>query len=173
MIGKYFKFFTLALLIGLFFTTCRKQSLSSIVPNIKYAGYTKLSYPNNPADSLVFIKIDFEDGDGDIGLGLGDSAFPFRLGDPYYYNLFAEYLQHVNGAYSPLVIGADTTNYNDRIPNLTPESRNKSINGTITIKMTPITGITSPDSVILNIYVVDRAQHKSNIVSTGAIPVHF
>jgi hypothetical protein len=143
------------------------------VPTIKFLGYSKIPYQNFPSDSLVFVKIEFQDGDGDIGLDINDSAPPFRIGDPYYYNVFAEYLAGKNGVYDHVVTGTDTLNYNDRITNIQPDARNKSISGIMTIKIVPTIGAVVPDSIKLNIYIVDRALNKSNVVSTGGIPVNF
>lgn len=173
MIRKYFIFLIPVLLGMLLFSHCRKQALISATPSIQYLGYSKISYQNFNADSLLYLQFSFEDGDGDIGLELSDTASPFRLGERYYYNVFAEYQAGKAGVYSYIINGADTVNYNDRISNIQPETRNKAINGVITLKIEPIVGLIVPDSIQLKIYLVDRALHQSNIISTGPIPVNY
>ncbi len=173
MIRKYLILLVSASILCLFLIKCRKPNAISSIPHLTYLGYSKIQYMNFPTDSLIYLKFEFEDGDGNIGLNLTDTASPFRIGERYYYNIFAEYLVGKNGVYSYLINGADTVNYNDRISNLQPDTRNKSINGTITLKLESIIGAIIPDSIKLNIFLVDRALNKSNTISTGAIPVNF
>ncbi|MCX6189553.1 MAG: hypothetical protein NTW54_08140 [Bacteroidetes bacterium] len=173
MIRKYFILLIPAFLIAFTFIKCRKESLVSPIPTISFLGYEKISYKGFNQDSLLFLRIHFEDGDGDIGLSITDTAAPFRIGDRYYYNVFASYQAGKNGNYEYLINGADTVSYNDRINNLQPETRNKGITGTITLKLEPIIGALLPDSIKLNIYIVDRALNTSNTITTGAIPVSF
>ncbi len=173
MIRKYFAMASLGLVLGFMLTRCSKQSIASPIPIIKYIGYSKIPYQNFPTDSLIFIKLEFEDGDGDIGLNITDTAYPYRIGDPYYYNVFTEYLAGKNGSYNYVINANDTVNYNDRIVNIQPDTRNKSISGIMTLKIEPIIGAIVPDSIRLNIFIVDRALNKSNMVATGGIPVNF
>lgn len=170
---KFLFFFITTLCVVLAFVKCRKQSLISPIPNITYLGYNKISYQNFASDSLIYIRFQFEDGDGNMGLSITDSTSPFRVGERFYYNVFAEYLPGKNGVYAHIINGNDTVNYNDRIANLEPDTRNKAINGIITLKLDPIVGLVVPDSIKLNIYIVDKKLNTSNIISTGAIPVNF
>ena len=173
MIRNYFALVLISFLFCFIFIKCAKQSIVNPVPKITYQGYSKIPYQNFSTDSLIFIKLEFEDGDGNMGLNINDSAHPFRIGDEYYHNVFVEYMAGKNGVYNYVVNGPDTINYNDRITNIEPDTRNKSISGFMTIKIEPIIGAIVPDSIKLNIYIVDRALNKSNKVSTGAIPVNF
>jgi hypothetical protein len=170
---KIIFFFTCAVALIALMGGCRKDQVTDVVPSITFEGFSKQPYANFAKDSIVFVRIGFADGDGDIGLNITDSASPFKIGEPYYYNVFAEYLAGKNGVYTHLVNGTDTVNYNDRIQNLVPDTRNKSITGTITLKIDAIVGSVIPDSIKLNIYIVDRALHHSNVISTGPIPVTF
>ncbi len=173
MIRKYLIFFIPIVLATAFFLGCKKQELVSVVPSIKYVGFSKVQYPNSSSDSVIFVQFNFQDGDGDIGLDLGDTTSPFRIGELYYYNVIGEYLQFTNGIYNHLIMGGDTINFNDRIADIQPDSRNKGINGTITLKITPISGGVLPDSIKLNICLIDRALHRSNVITTGGIKVRF
>jgi hypothetical protein len=173
MSGKNFALVFFTFLLCLSFGRCRKESLGDPVPVIKYMGYSKVSYQNFPTDSIILVNFEFEDGDGDIGLTLADTAQPFRIGDPFYYNVFAEYLSGKNGVYTYVINGSDTLHYNDRITNIQPDTRNKSISGNITLKIEPIIGTIIPDTIKLNIFIVDKALHKSNVITTGGIPVNL
>jgi hypothetical protein len=172
---NFFYGFLSLMLIALFFPQCRKDLHISDVPSITFDQYYKLKSATSPYDSLVIVDIDFEDGDGDFGLSLSDTASPFRIGDAYFNNVFVEYLRGNNGVYTHQVTGtSDTLNYNDRVTDLKPESRVKAILGTLHIKVSPtITSGAPPDSIKLNVFIVDRQLHRSNTLSIGPIPVNF
>ena len=152
---------------------CSKDKLISPVPQLTYTGYYKVPYQNNNFDSVVIVEMDFQDGDGDFGLSLKDTMSPFRIGEPYFYNVFAEYLEGKNGVYTYQVTGTDTLSFNDRVADLKPETRNKTIIGTISLKISPTINSIIPDSIKLNVFIVDKALNKSNVLNIGPIPVNF
>lgn len=123
----------------------------------------------NGKDSAVNIEIDYTDGDGDIGLELGDTNPPFQFKGPYFYNLLITVYEVENGISKPLLIpsSTDTINFNDRITILTPSGKNKAIYGTIKLNLNavPYFGLT-PDSMFYKIQIIDRKLHKSNVIST-------
>ena len=107
------------------------------------------------------IEIGFQDGDGDLGGAIqgGDSA-AFNL-----------YVQDLREGY-PLPDGGFDGIFRFTLPNLTPESRNPSIQGEIVIDMADI-AVIHPDSskehARFRIWVFDRAGNRSNDVVTDPI----
>ncbi len=127
-------------------------------------------------DSSVIIELEYTDGDGDIGLEPADTLAPFNWGSKYFYNLYVNVYKVENGISSPILIPAstDTVQYNDRILNLTPTGKHKSIYGTIklNIKALPYPGIT-PDSMYYTIQIADRSLHLSNVIQTQVMRFQF
>lgn len=107
------------------------------------------------------IEISFQDGDGDLGGTL-------EGGDSSAFNL---YVQDLRSGY-PLPDGGFDGVFRYTLPNLTPESRNPSIQGEILIDMSDI-GVINSDSLeehaIFRIWVFDRAGNRSNDVITDPI----
>lgn len=130
----------------------------------------------NGRDSMVKITLSYTDGDGDIGLEPSDTFPPFQFGGPYFYNLFIGVIQIENGMEKPILIPltTDTLHYNDRIGNLTPTGKNKSISGELQImlKAEPYPGI-QPDSMYYTIQLADRKLHKSNLIKTPVLRFEF
>ena len=122
-------------------------------------------------DSLGIIKLYFTDGDGDLGLRPTDTAINYR------YNLFIKYFEKKKGKFeeiilttlNPLTLKLDTLWFNGRIPYVTPEGKTKAISGEISDTL-PINNQYSPyDTIKYQIYIQDRALHKSNVVETPEI----
>jgi hypothetical protein len=123
-------------------------------------------------DSSVVITLNYTDGDGDIGLNPTDTFPPFNFGSPFFYNLIVKVFEVKNGVELPIVIPltTDTISFNDRITNLTPTGKNKSISGNIVINLNaiPYPGIL-PDTMIYKIIIIDRKLNVSNEVQTQAL----
>lgn len=120
-------------------------------------------------DSIVNITIAFWDGDGDIGLGPEDTMEPFGYFDEYYQNLPVRIFHYVNGTKQELLNPSTNKPFRlpaERIPRITPEGKNKSIAGKITVHLPTNPLNTRPDSVIYELMLIDRALNKSNIVET-------
>lgn len=114
------------------------------------------------------------DGDGDIGLSEDDSLPPFDLSSPFFFNLFVEFFEIENGEKKPylLPITLDTLRFDQRIPNLTPTGKRKSIEGEIVLKLPTIPFPDfEPDSVVFRIQLYDRALNSSNIIETDPIKI--
>ena len=118
-------------------------------PKIEFEGFILIKDTlepklGNPAH-LIWLKISFTDGDGDIGLAEGDT-----LPQPYYdNNLFIN-------------------NIGYRIPDITPKGQNKTLKGEIDVEIWIIPA-SLYDTIVYEIYLVDRALNLSNIVTSPAI----
>ncbi|MDP4266617.1 MAG: hypothetical protein Q8880_04210 [Bacteroidota bacterium] len=168
----------LAILLSvvLFSTSCKKNNNFDDTPQINLINYKKLTKANG-IDTMIYIKMSFTDGDGDIGLDAGDTFSPYEPKGPNYYNLILKFyemnkgvkkeikkIMKPNGDSIPL-------NLSERIRNITPEEKNKSIKGEIETAV--YFNIINPlsDTISYDIYIMDRALHKSNIISTPNIVI--
>lgn len=133
-------------------------------------------YPYNSGfgyDSFVEVDVSFSDADGDIGLEDSDTLFPFGGGDPAFYNLLVYYQDKKNGQWrypmNPLLGPNDTLVLHQRLKNLTPTGKNKSIEGDLTVVIPARPYSYRGDSVRFEIQLIDRALHRSNKMITSAI----
>jgi hypothetical protein len=133
-------------------------------------------YPFNSGfgyDSFVEVEVVFSDADGDIGLEDSDTLFPFGKNDPAHYNLLVYYQDKKNGLWqyplNPLLGAKDTLVLHQRLKNLTPSGRNKSIHGNLTVVIPARPYQYRGDSVRYEVQLIDRALHRSNKIITPAI----
>ncbi len=152
----------------IFIAACKPEaSKFSNVPAINVLNVEQI--PLNGKDSIVNILLSYTDGDGDIGLEDNDTFAPYNFGTKFFHNLFIELYEIKNGKASKILIPftTDTLNLNDRIKNLTPTGKSKSISGEILIpiKALPYPGVT-PDSMYYTIQIADRKLNLSNKVAT-------
>ncbi len=128
---------------------------------------------------LVF---SFKDGDGDLGLTQADTMPPFNAVldplnnnkslNPYYNNLYIDYLELIEGTFQNIVapFTTDTLSYPFRFESITPEGRHKAIRGDIEVNIPPAPPQFNPhDTVMYRFFIYDRALHKSNVVETPAL----
>lgn len=143
-------------------TGCLKTSEFPVEPVIALNSFEPKS---NGAATLV---INFTDGDGDIGLNPQDTLPPFDLSSRYYHNLFIRYYELQNGVWTYIPITNPPLSY--RTPVVTPTGQNKSLDGTITVDLTLYYNPNSSfDTIKLDVQLVDRALHESNIIETGTL----
>lgn len=152
---------------------CEKQSPISPVPSLTFVAFDQI---RNTAgkDSSGLLRLQFTDGDGDLGLSPADTFPPFNFGSIYYYNFFINYFEKQNGQWVKIVIpplepGGDTLTNNSRIPNLTPVGQNKVLQGDLNFEIFTNNPFSSFDTIKYEISIVDRAFNRSNMVSTEAI----
>ncbi|MCB0824455.1 MAG: hypothetical protein KDC09_17285 [Bacteroidales bacterium] len=162
----------LALLgISLFIISCNDKETYPIIPEIKFEDFVLLYNPTSGLIERGVLKISFKDGDGDIGLRQGETDPPFD------YNLFITYFEIQNRDTVEVIIvdpvSGDTANFNARIPILTPEGNNKSIKGEIEDTLFVYNPNSDFDTIMYNVYLVDRALHKSNVIQTPLIVRNF
>jgi hypothetical protein len=159
-------FLILLLLLG---KCSSPEAVFPVIPRIEFVEMKPLSISS--ADSLCFIQnqcfsltFRFEDGDGD----LGTNNFS---GPP---NVFVTDNRSGLPYNNPPIFYDGKLTF--RLPrSLTPETRNQSIQGTISIAMPylPIINIFGePDTATFSVYIVDRAGHKSNVITTPPLIVY-
>ncbi|MCF8403172.1 MAG: hypothetical protein K9H58_04480 [Bacteroidales bacterium] len=160
----------IGLIIGSILYSCVKEEEYPIIPEIKYEDFILLYNPVSGFIERGVLKITFKDGDGDIGL-IKSEANP-----PYDYNLFISYFEIRYGDTVPIYnnpFNGDTIIFNSTIPNLTPEGPVKAISGEIQDTLYINYPNSEFDTIMFEVYLVDRAEHQSNIISTPLIKRNF
>lgn len=129
--------------------SCMKPEPFPIEPVIKYKDFIQ---HGSDSASLIFT---FTDGDGDLGSTSNDSVSKA---------IFLTYFEKRNDQWQEIQLPL-AFSYN--IPVLTPTGRNKAIEGEIEVKLLyyydPFSDF---EAYRYNIYIVDRAGHKSNVIET-------
>jgi len=154
------KYLFLTFLAIVFITSCQKEDVYPIIPEIEYDGFVKLWNPQLMIFERGVLAIAFKDGDGDIGLRSHDTAAP------YDFNLIINYYELQNGD-SVRVVISDSNEFNARVPMLTPQGSNKSISGLIEDTLFMYNYQSTFDTIMFDACLIDRALHKSNVVNTG------
>ncbi len=156
--------------------SCNKETQTNAVPVISFEAYERF-LNSEGKDSLLVVKIKFKDENGDIGYREADTLYPFALGDPYFFNLRCEAFDVTSGNKGIMLdLNGDTVTYNQRLRDITPAGRNKSISGTMEIRIDyfilKISGL-SPKALAFNIMLSDRALNKSNTLETETIKINL
>lgn len=165
---KLYTKISLFLLVLLFggLTGCVKEEQYPVIPEIgfqSYATYTSI----DGKDSLGLVTIWYKDGDGNIGLYPSDTVEPLK------YNFYLKFLQQIDGQMVEVQPVDTNVNFNARIPLLTPNGRNKNIKGeiTMTLELYFASQILKSDVIGFEIYIKDRGQNKSNVVTSPSFKI--
>lgn len=148
-------------LAAVLFSGCLKTEEFPNTPAIKFKSFDFFG------DSAS-LTISFTDGDGDIGLDPADNAPPFDTASTFYYNLFLEQSQKVNGVWQ-VVEFEIPIHY--RIPRITPTGQNKALEGEVAVAIDPYPLFIVGDTVRYSVEMVDRALNRSNKVFSDEIIV--
>ena len=163
-----FKEYTLLLIVFLLLGTtisCTKHEEYPIEPVIEFLSLDKI-YNSGTADDKAFIVINFTDGDGDIGLELNDTLPPFEPNGEYYYNYYITYYEKLNDTFQ--LVDLPFT-FNTRIPFVEESLAERGIKGEIKVEVYINNVNSDADSIRFDLQIVDRALHKSNIVTSPSI----
>ena len=145
---------------------CRHEPKYSEVPHIEFVSIEKID-DGTGHDNQAELTVYFQDGDGDIGLDETDKNPVFAVDSPYYYNFFINLYEKQDGNWVELEL---PTPLHARIPHLSnavPES----IEGTISITTFINNPYSTYDTVRLTCWLVDRALHHSDTITTPEIIV--
>lgn len=144
----------ISLIVGLplVFNGCLKDDNFPVIPEIELISYQTFGNDLSNPDS-AWLKFSFKDGDGDLGTN-----------DENAKNCFLNYFEKQ---------GSTVKDYPEfersyRLPSLTPNAQNKSIEGeiTISIKPPPIYNPLTDSAYGWKCYVIDRAGNESNEIIT-------
>jgi hypothetical protein len=153
----------LSLLAGvLFLAGCRPEEKFPVEPRLEFRS---LEVFGDSASLVVY----FTDGDGDVGLDPGDIQPPFDTTSAYYHNFFVEHYYRQNGEWVHHPFTEFPMYY--RVPRLTPTGQNKALEGEIALAIDPLPLYVAPgaDTVRYTVYMVDRALHHSNTVTSSEL----
>jgi len=137
-------------------SSCIPPKQCDIEPAIAYEDFFVLG------DSAILI-FSFKDGDGDIGLK------ETEITAPYEYNCFLTYMEKKDGIF---VADSLPIPFWYRIPYTDTEDEKRCVSGNVEIKITPTYYnwlSADSDTIKFEIYILDRALHKSNIIETPEI----
>lgn len=136
-------------------SSCLKKETASVIPFIEFKDFIA---NKDTAD----LYINFTDGDGDIGLTQNDTVAPNN------YNCFISYIEKQKGVWVKRVLPFD---FNYRVPVINTSSKKKTIKGVIKISIKPYyyDPFSKFDTIKYEIYIVDKALNKSNVISTREI----
>ncbi len=158
-------FFLMLLLI---ITGCKKSNDYPVAPVIKFEEFYKKPTSTGKDDVGVMV-ISFRDGDGDLGFHENDTLAPYDKKGDYYYNFIVKYFERQKGVLKE--VSLPLTN-NCRIPYLTPEGKNKVLSGNIAMDIFINNPLSTYDTIRFEVFIYDRALHKSNVVQTTDIVVN-
>lgn len=140
---------------------CRKEEKFPPEPVIAFKSLGQFG------DSASF-TISFTDGDGDVGLDIGDAAPPFDTASQYYYNLVLKHEYLDNGVWIETIFNTNTP-LKYRIPRITPTGQNKALEGEIAVALPAWPYVAVGDTVRISAYMYDRALNQSNTVMSGIV----
>jgi hypothetical protein len=151
---------------------CTRNYDYPVEPVLTYKDFIYIENSNGDIEKGVLV-LEFTDGDGDIGLGQGDTLPPYHHSGDYYYNFIIEMYTKHDDKYLPVIFPDSNYTFNSRIPPIVFNGNSKAIKGEIeyTFDMLIMKPFLQSDTIRINTYIVDRALHKSNLVITPDIPI--
>ena len=149
-------------LVVLVFSSCLKKKEFPLEPQITFGSFVVHD------DGLgADLTVNFTDGDGDIGLEDFDTVAPYNLGSEYYYNMYLDYYELINGEW---VLRELNPPFAYRVPSITPSGQNKALEGEISVDLSPIYyDPTGADTIKFMVRIIDRALNVSNEVESDII----
>ena len=156
---KYLKALIPIIILSIVISGCLKSNDYPPEPVIQFLSYAykdSIDDLGNPAH-LGLLTFSFTDGDGDMGLADSDTAAPFD------HNLFVNRVGIKNGIEQPPV------ELEFRIPYITPKGQIKTLTGEMDVELELIPLLLSYDTLFYELYILDRALHQSNTITTDYI----
>ncbi|RIJ41417.1 hypothetical protein [Pontibacter oryzae] len=173
------KYGTMLLVLALIASGCREEPNYSEIPHIEFDRVEQYTYTNNKiiSDTLI-IAIDFQDGDGNLGLnrvGLDgtqsgpDFEPPFNSGSLYFNNFFAKLQIKRGNTYVDSFV-----NFDGRFPRLSSSDSPETLEGEIRYTIDSFSSDAFPpgDTVRFEIFIYDRDLNKSNVVYTDDVVIY-
>jgi hypothetical protein len=111
------------------------------------------------------VELSFTDGDGNVGLEEDQVSPPFDTTSAFYYNLWVRYYEKQGDSMVEIITPVP---FSTRIPNLTPQGQNRTLEGLIQYDM-DLSQATS-DSVQFKFILLDRDLNQSPEVTSPLLP---
>jgi hypothetical protein len=167
----YFSKFFLILLILSVFSSCKKPAKFPETPELTFTSYTVGQVVDSVLGNVyqnVHLKFSFKDGQGDIGLDQVDTVAPFNYNGMYYNDLFISLFIKKNGEFE------FKSTQGSRIPNnLSKYAGKNGLQGYIEIDKRESGAKNTALTVRYDLYIYDRAFHKSNVITSPEISLSF
>lgn len=159
------KNYLLILVAALLMAGCKKSDQYPVVPVITFKSMNSVKDLQGRDDHLA-ITFSFTDGDGDIGIDTNEVNIPPFVGE-YANNI------HIVFYWDSLGTWIHNSQYDDRgrLRVITPEGSQKAIRGDIEKDPVFLWPLQTNLRIRYDIYIYDRALHKSNTITTPAIVV--
>lgn len=159
----FFKYLFIFLITAFVTYSCVKKTTYPTTPVIEYTDF--IPYVGDSAD----LKINFTDGDGDIGVNENDSTR--NLWYTYYYldTITQQYRAYT--IYDPVTGNDDTLRNSYIIKAPTDSYKGKPISGEISVRLQRFRHIKKVKNLKYVFYLFDEAGNKSNIVTSPIITV--
>jgi hypothetical protein len=172
-------FYFSAVLVLVLYSCAKTTPPAPAPPVISYGSFTTSDAFNG------VITINFSDADGDIGLNQSDTTGPYARGTVGYYDFymryyywshyFSKYVTYYNpiAGQSPSLADSAITPY--RIPFIINNTKNKGLDGQIIVNLNQYKppGPDSLQNFRFQIWIYDRALHKSNVVTTPSFTTPY
>ena len=168
-----------------FIYSCKKPVKFSEIPNISFKEFIQHKSVAGKDTSVDFV-FNFQDGDGD--LGYADNEF-FKCGVPLN-NLFIYYEEKQGAAFVPKLFFEQVIDYNDncdsvgvhydslqlhfpsRMTYIQPTGSDKSIEGKVAYHLSQNSLLFISAKGRFRFYIVDRAEHQSNIEYSAELDIN-
>ncbi len=153
-------------LFGCVLSSCEDDNNFSDIPFLEYRGH---EFKVEQDSRIIEMELYFNDRDGNIGLELEDSLEPFNPGSKYFNNLWVWVYTVRNGVQT--AANPDTSiGFSGRIPNLTPEGQNKSLEGTIFYDISA-SALAPGDTILCEFLLLDRDLNRSDTARSPLIRI--
>lgn len=156
-----------ALLIIFFASSCLVEPKYPSEPSIKFNSVNLYYDPSIDIKDSIGISIDFQDGDGDLGLNKEDT-----VGNPDFFNFYINILvKNESGEFEEFEI-PDGLVLHGRFPRLDESGKAKPLEGTITYYQNMSAGFHgtfSEKTIKFKVKIIDRALNESNVIETDSL----
>ncbi len=147
--------------------SCRKKENYPDTPHIEFKSFSKIQNATIYDDKGI-VTLSFTDGNGDIGLAMGDTFSPYSPGSPYYYNFFIQYFERQMGVWTKV---EPPLPFNARIPLINPSGKEMPLSGDLQMEIYINNPLSTYDTIRFELYILDRALNQSNSITTPEIIV--
>jgi hypothetical protein len=175
--GKYIRF-TILYAVLIWFAGCQTIPEFPVVPSISFNSVSFKDFPGSNPD-IIYLTINYKDGDGDLGLSDDDLKVSPYLNDSIiangqkirnedHYNLYLDFFRKEDNEYKSVnVDGSDGI-----FPRLQEIDAKGPIEGTILYQIKSLYFFKSDSSIVkIKVHIQDRALHKSNTIETPPFSV--
>lgn len=163
-------------------SACKKEPSFSTTPSISFKSLRRVR--NNPADpkaqptDTIFVTVNYQDGDGDLGLNSDEQGSPPFVGTRFANNYFIKPLVvHKDGTLEGIDLAGNGVDFEDNgtFFHISDAAGDKSLplRGTLTRQLYYNLGDILPvnQPLCFQVSIADRALHESNVILTDTFRI--